>query len=397
MGLSLTNLLLGKHYTGIEHFSIKNEEMTALLSIEKSKDELVIKQAAVVAYTDTFPEDWDKSYPVSLVITTNQVIQKEIALADPSDEKIIHKAFPNLQHDEFFYEIWRLKSRSIVAVSRKSYVNGLVADYQKQGVSIISVSLGIVSIAAMAGFSEERTLATNSHVVTLGEETAIAPKQDELSNTYSINGLEIQSSHLLAFAGILRLLISTPFTSGTIQDYNRVVYDDYNQKTFFSKGFKVIIGVLLVLLLANFFIFNHYYKKEQEISESLELSKSSLETITKAKDRIRIKEQKVKNVVELASSKSSQIINEITRIIPASILLTELAYHPLDKKIKVDEPIMTQESTIEISGTTVDNASLTNWIEKLGKLKWVGQTVITHFGKNELNETVFSLKLTLKK
>jgi len=74
-----------------------------------------------------------------------------------------------------------------------------------------------------------------------------------------------------------------------------------------------------------------------------------------------------------------------------------LVFHPLEKKIKADEPILIQENSITISGTTVDNASLTSWIEKLGKLKWISQTVITHFGKNEQNETVFSLKLTLRK
>lgn len=98
----------------------------------------------------------------------------------------------------------------------------------------------------------------------------------------------------------------------------------------------------------------------------------------------------------ITGSQSSLVINEITRRIPKSILLTELVYHPLEKKIKTEEPIVTQEKTIILSGATIDNAAFTHWIEAIDHFKWLNQVVITRFGKNDLNETEFSIKLTLK-
>ncbi|OUD35035.1 general secretion pathway protein, partial [Flavobacterium psychrophilum] len=246
---SLKNILLGKKYMGIEHFSLDNEEKIALLLIEKKKNELVITQKDKRTYSTILPEKFDKKLPFYLVINTNQVIQKEISEIDTSDEKLLHKAFPNLPWNEFYYEIWRLKTKSVIAISRKTYVNEIVSVYQKQGISIVGISLGICSISGIVNYSPKEELATNHQNISLKEENQIiTAKTTPLSIIYDINGLEIPSTHLLAFSGILRLLLNNRLTSGNLTDYNYALYDNYNQKSFFSKGIQVMVGLLLVIL-----------------------------------------------------------------------------------------------------------------------------------------------------
>jgi type II secretory pathway pseudopilin PulG len=394
---SLTQLLLGKQYIGIEHFSLNNEEKTAILLIEKKKEELVIVKKDKVSYSEKLAEKWDKRLPFFLIINTNQVIQKEIAAIDTNDEKLLHKAFPNTNWDEFYFEIWRLKSKSIIAISRKIYVEELLSNYHKQGISITGFSLGVCSIAELINYTEEKELFTNHQTICWQEENqTITTTNTDLNFTYNINGLAIKNSHILPFAGILHLLLNSTVNTGNVINYSYQLYEDYNQRSFFSKGIKVMIGILLTILLINFFAFTHYYKLNEETSENLLFSKSSLEEVTKTKKRVLSKEQKVKNVVAMTSSQSSLIINEITKRIPQSILLTELIYHPLEKKIKPEESIIILEKTVSLSGTTVNNEAFTHWVEAIEQLKWIDQVVITRFGKNDLNETEFSIKLTLK-
>ncbi|OUD35606.1 general secretion pathway protein, partial [Flavobacterium psychrophilum] len=138
------------------------------------------------------------------------------------------------------------------------------------------------------------------------------------------------------------------------------------------------------------------YKKVQDISEQLLLNNTSQEEILKAKERVKIKELKVQNVLGISSTQCSLLINEITKQIPSSILLTELIYNPLEKKIKTDEPIIIQEKIITISGTTINNTAFTKWVEEIEKFKFIKEVVITNFGKNETAETLFSVKLILK-
>lgn len=394
---SLTSLLLGKQYIGIEHFSLNKEEKIAVLLVEKKKEELMIIKKDKVSYSETLPEKWDKTLPFFLVVNTNQVIQKEVQGIEASDEKLLHKGFPNTNWDVFYFEIWRLKTKSIVAISRKIYVDELLSNYHKQGISIAGISLGVCSIAEIINYSKEKELFTNHQTISWSEETPIVTANAAaIDSTYDINGLEVQNSHVLAFAGILRLLLNGTTNTGNLINYSHQLRENHNQRSFFSKGLKIMIGVLLTILLINFLTFTHYFKLAEETSESLLLSKSSLEEVIKTKQRIQAKEQKVKNVVVMTSSQSSLIINEITKRIPQSILLTELVYHPLEKKIKPEEPILTQEKVVTLSGTTIDNAAFTLWVETLEQLKWINQVIITRFGKNDLNETEFSIKLILK-
>jgi hypothetical protein len=394
---SLISLLIGKQFIGIEHFSFNNEEKTAILLIDEKKGELVITQKDKVSYSKKLAEKWNKKLPFFLVINTNQVIQKEIAAIDTSDEKLLHKAFPNTNWDEFYFEIWRLKNKSIIAISRKSYVNELISNYQEQGIFVAGISLGIGAISEIVNYTNENELFTNHQIISFLEETqTIKIAVANLNTTYNINGLAIKNNHLLPFAGILRLLLGVTINTGNSINYSQDLYEDYNQRSFFSKGIKLMIGILFTILLVNFFTFTHYYTLAQETSENLMLNKSSLEEVARTKKRIQSKEQKVKMVIATTSSKSSLILNEIIKIIPQSILLTEVIYHPLEKKIKNEEAILTQEKTATISGTTINNEAFTHWIEAIEQLKWIDQVVITHFGINDTNETEFSIKITLK-
>ena len=394
---SLNNFLLGTHYIGVEHFTLNNEDKISLLLVEKKKEGLVITKKDRVNYTGKISEKWDNKLPFFLTINTNQVIQKEVSSTDASDEKLLHKAFPNTNWEDFYFEIWRLKTKSIIAIARKSYLHEIVTNYESQKITIAGISLGICSIADIIDYTDEAVLQTNHQLISNQEQEQIisASLQDSVT-TYNINSLQIENRQLLAFSGILRLIMNGTVNTGSIITYSGELYDDYNQKTFFVKGLKIAVGALLVILVLNFIFFTHYYKLAQETSETLLVNKSSIEDVNKIKQRIVVKEEKVKNLVGKTTSQSSLIINEIANKVPASILLTELTFNPLVKKIKPEEPIITQEKTITISGTTIANEAFTNWIESIEKLNWVDKVLITHFGKNDTNETVFSIKLTLK-
>lgn len=394
---SLSSILLGKHYIGIEHFSSNGEEMIAILLIENKKEELHLSKKDKVTYGGSIPEKWDKSLPFIVTINTNQVIQKEVAAIDVSDEKLLHKAFPNTNWEEFYFEIWRLETKSIIAISRKTYVASLLEEYAKQGISIAGISLGVCSLSEIIPYTDGDEFITNHQTVSWNENAPILTiNTEKLESTYSINGLAIQNSHVLAFSGVLRFLLKNTENSGNVIEYSQKQYDHYLQHTLFSKGLKAMIGIVLAVLLINFFVFSHYYNLSQETDASLMLNKSSLEEISKTKQRMLSKERKLKNVMAGSQSQSTAILNEITKRVPSSILLTELVYQPLEKKLKPEKAITTLDKAITVSGTTVNNQDFTLWIEAIEQLKWVNEVVITHFGKNENSETEFAIKLTLK-
>jgi Tfp pilus assembly protein PilN len=78
------------------------------------------------------------------------------------------------------------------------------------------------------------------------------------------------------------------------------------------------------------------------------------------------------------------------------MLLSALSYQPLEKEIKEDEEIVFTPQTITVSGKILNNKDFTNWIETIEHHTWVDKVTITHFGKNETDESVFTVKLKLK-
>lgn len=398
MGLpSINSLLLGKQYIGIEHFTLNNEDKVSLLLVENKKEGLVIAKKDRVNYNGKIAEKWDSKLPFFLIVNTNQVIQKEVSGIDPSDEKLLHKAFPNTNWEEFYFEIWRLKTKSIIAITRKSYLDEMLTNYVAQKISIAGISLGICSIAEIVDYTTETEFYTNHQAVSRQEQNQIITSEAlESAVIYNINDLQLENRQLLAFSGILRMIMNNTPNTGSVVSYSEELYDVYNQKVFFNKGLKVMVAVVFVILVLNFLFFSHYYKLAQETSETLLVNKSSVEDVNQLKKRIIVKEEKVKSILGKTTSQSSLMINEIARKVPSSILLTELAFNPLEKKVKLEEPILVQERTITISGTTIANEAFTRWVEEIEKLNWVDKVLITHFGKNEANETAFSIKLTLR-
>jgi hypothetical protein len=393
---SLNKFLIGKQYIAIEHFTLNNEDKVSLLLVENKKEGLVISKKDRVSYNGLIAEKWDFKLPFFLIINSNQVIQKEILGIDPSDEKLLHKSFPNMDWDEFYYEIWRVKTKSVIAIARKSYVDSLLENYKNQKIEVAGISLGVCSIADIIEYSSENQFFTNYQLISKEENPIIAINSLETTVAYAINGLQIENRQLLAFSGILRLLLNSTVNTGSALSYSEKLYDDFSQNSFFNKGIKIMVGIVLAILVFNFIFFSHYYKLAQESSETLLVNKSSIEDVAKIKERIIVKEEKVKDIDGRMTSRSSLVINEIANRVPTSILLTELTFNPLEKKVKAEEPILTKDKLIVISGTTIANQDFTKWIEEIEKLKWVDKVLITHFGKNEENETAFSVNLTLK-
>lgn len=389
---TLDTVLLGNKFVGIELFSIRGEEGIAIATVEKRKNELVISSKESRSNYTQILEKPKKEYPVFLVVNNANIIQKEFEGTDVSDVKVLNKAFPSIKIDDFYYEIWRLETQSIVAICRKSYIEEIISAYNQLGVTFAGVSLGVCSISAIKGFFKT-TVVTNSQTVSFDSSPLLSNDVTKLVQTYDVNGLDVHSSYILAFSASLQKIITNNSTTGTIKEFNDGLYYTFYQKSFFTKVSRFMVFILLGLLLINFFIFNHYFKKANESTANLNSNKEMIDKIKTIKFRLKDKENKLKNATNVFDSKSSFYINELVKEVPSSVLLDEFTYHPLEKKIKPDEQIAIISSTIVISGKTNNTTDFTNWVEALGNYSWLKKVTIVHFGKSETGETIFTLKL----
>ena len=393
---SLNKLLYGNQFIGIEIFSLNDGQNVAVLNIKKENNELIITQKESRSSIDKLTKKIAKNHPIALIINNNNIIQKEVDSIEINELKILGKAFPNLKVVDFYYEISTLNSKSIVAICRKSYVDELILSYKLIDIPITKISLGVCSISSIVSFNIDPILKTNTQQVDSANEVAIIkPIEKNLVSTYDINGLAIESTFLMCFSGIFNLVIGIQ-NRGSIVELNSRLYNTFYQYSFFNKALKAIIYVLLSILLINFFTFNYYFKKANDTATSLNANKNIIKKIKVIKAHLKIKNEKVANYINSSNSRSSKIISELIKPLPNSILLSELIFHPLEKKIKQEEAIVTQNNIILISGVTSNNEAFTNWVEEIEHFNWLKNVTIVNYGKNEVKETVFTLKLNCK-
>lgn len=392
----LDTLLLGNQFVGIELFSLNGEEAIAQVFVQKKKGELYIENKEMRGDYDHFKIKAEKGNPVFLTINNSQIIQKEIEGVENNDSKLLYKAFPNLKVDDFLYEIWRIETSTVVCICRKNYIEELLKKFGEREISISGITLGVCGISSIKDFVVESKINTNNQSLYFENDTLILnPIENNIVKTYDINGLDVENTYLLSFTSVLQNLLNSNKTTGTIKIFNTELFSNFKQNSFFRKGLKLMVYSLLVLLLVNFFFFNYYFKKANESSTTIVANKSLIEEIKSTKERVKNKEEKLGSNSGYSGVKNSFLINEIVKNIPNSVLLSELTYHPIEKKVKENEKIVFQNDIILISGTTNNPKELTLWFENLEKLNWIKESTILHFGKNEENQTIFTLKLNI--
>lgn len=388
----LKKLLLGKKYIGIEFFSDSQDEKIAFLEVEKKKDSLSISNELIVNGRKELLNN-KSNLPAVLTINNAQVLQKEVSGNDSNDKKILHKAYPNIQLDDFYYEIWRNGSISVISICRKNYVEELLAALS-QSFKVSAVSLGISPLSGIKNFTTATSLTTTMQTVVLdGTEAMIQPKTG--TGLMDINGLQISNQHLLSFSAVLGLIMPSA-TTGSIHDLNKLQAENFWQDSFFQKSLKAGIALLLCVLLVNFFFFSYYFDKVSAGEESVALNISGFKSIAKIKERIKNKERVMNGFANGTDAKSSLLLNEIIKNIPSTLLLSEIDYHPLDKKIKKEEVILTQDQLISVSGVTMSNEDFTGWVERIGQLPQIKNVTIAGFGKNQEGKTIFTLTITVR-
>ncbi len=391
----LDTLLLGNQFVGIEIFSLNGEEAVAQVLVEKRKGELLIASKEMRSNYDHFLLKPSKNTPVFLTINNSQIIHKEVDGIENVDSKLLYKAFPNLKIDEFFYEIWRLESASIIAICRKNYVEATIKTFTERQISVSGISLGVCALSGVKGFLNETLIKTNNQIISLESTTILNPIDNNKATIYDINGLQVENTYLLPFSSVLQNFIFSSKNTGNVIKYNDDLLAEFKQSSLFTNGLKFIIYSLLIILLINFFAFNYYFKKANETSTTIVANKSLIDDIKSTKERIKNKEEKLGNSSSFSGSRSSLLINEIVKNVPSTVLLNELTFNPFEKKIKEDEKIIFLTDVILVTGISNSSKDLTDWFEQLDKLDWVKSSTIINYGKNDENKTQFTLQLNL--
>lgn len=396
------NIIYGTTYYALEHIGVNQDARINILIAKKRKGELIVVDKRNVSQIENVKEYNKKLKNAHLIINNNQVLQKKIdTIQMPSDVVLVNQAFPNIDLKAFYYQIIRAKTKTYVYICRKEYVDTLIQNYEDQGIFITKWSVGNTSIVSLLPlFKEESIIQTPQSIIFIdnGEIRSIdrietGSYQNEY---YDVEGIKIEGIYINTLGAIVATLggVSKDIVFTNFEEKEASQQSYFKQHRLFAIGLPVAIGILLLIFLVNFLFYNHYYTKVNYLNEIGGSNVLQKELLIKKDSIVDQKQKLFEDVIASASSSSSYFIDRVIGEMPSTILLDQLQYHPLLKKVRKNKPIIVQENTLIIRGETTVNNDLSEWISTLEEFDFIESVSIGNLEKKGKN-TTFSIEILI--
>ncbi|SFJ00627.1 PilN domain-containing protein [Olleya namhaensis] len=393
----LSYLQYGNRFCGIEHTTKNGNDIIISTILKHSKKELDIETAFEANTIEEASQIIKKNQHAFLIINNDKVLSKQIESEQKDALKLVYKAFPNINIDDFLYEVFSQKNTHFISLCRKSYVQKIIEDYKKNNIFIISVSIGNSVISVIKSFIKTNEIySSNSKILIEDKLITKIEKNDDLANqSYSLNGLSVSNTCLLSFSGALNSILKIDVTETNFNVNKELLLGSFKQHRFFQQFLKFAGLFLLLGLLINFLVFNHYFNSVNELTQISAVNQSTKSKIVTLNEAVSKKQKMVDDLLKSNGSRSSFYVNEIIHSLPKSIMLSEYNYQPLVKRIKTEKEIKIEGDIIKISGTSNDSKLFSNWISQLEKNNWVVKINIEDYGATSNSNSDFTIKIEI--
>lgn len=392
---------LGNRFCAIE-YGLKNETPHFYATVlKKTRKELLsdafITHSSLTDLTTQLKPHW----PLVLVINNANVITKTVASQDTESNasKLLNAAFPNINTNDFYYEITKGDACYHIAICRSAYINDILKYHASNKHNVINFSLGNLSIAEIVSYSENTEIYTsNSSVISnnYSIKSITTLLEAPPKATYNINGLEVTNIHILSFAAALQNIVFTTTPDTNSEDLRKTLLKDFKNTRFFNQFLKISLISLLAILLVNFYVFNLYFEDVKTLEDTSQLNQIAKKDIKTRRENVEKSQRLAEDILKNNSSKSAFYINSITHSIPNTILLVNINYQPLHGRVKKNKPITVESNVITISGTSNSSDQFSKWITTLETKPWIHRVEVFDYSDATAKRSDFSLKLYIE-
>lgn len=388
-----SNIIFGKHFTAVEHRSINGKEVLQMLILRKKKDSFELTSSLQLTSIADLAKKLDKNQHIFLIINSDKVISKSLEQPIEADQ-ILSRAFPNLKSDEFYSEYLITQKKAFISICRKEAVSHILDTYKKEGLTIVGLSLGTLSIQQLANQFKNQAISISNATIHFDKNTITEIENIEHATTeQNVNGLTLNSEYILPLSGIIQFFRRHTKTESNFSGLTSLLLNNFQQQRYFNLGLKISLATIFTLLLFSFIGFTYYSSHTESLAASLELNKAQKTTLLKLKEEVDNKQQVIQEF-SLASSKASWYIDQIGQHTPPTISLTELQWQPVTKSIKKNEAILTDKNMILLKGESKHVEEFSKWLSTLEEADWVEEMIINDYGTAKNRQSVFEIQLS---
>lgn len=392
----VTHITEGSFYCGLEIAQIENGEIYRYLKLKKTKKELSIVECFELDSLEKVAEHVDGSSPLFLCIDTDSILPKQLEHAPSTEnEALVNEAFPNLDTKNIFWELIQRSSYPIVSIARKDYIDSLLSKLKSYKIEPFEISLGLSSIESILPYIKEKEIRLAKCTLKLDEHSKVTISRDIKSSepkTYNINGLSISNLYVLIFAQIVGH-INQQERIGNLYTLNTVLTSTFKNQRFFHIISRSSLVFFVLILLINFFFYNHYFGKLADLDSIWGANSSKKEQLVQLDAMVKKKQKRVENYTLTSSSNITLYLDQFAQNVPESIVLDRINFQPLNKTIRKSKPIVLDRGIISVSGSSRDRNDFSKWMEQLATFDWIQNVETLDYDYLDKETSSFLLKI----
>ena len=309
--------------------------------------------------------------PVCLLLNGKGILYRKLTVNDTlSETELIKTIIPNAKPEDFYLQQYSVsqennKSAKLFALARKSLIDKVISDFSEKFDFIVNVSISPFVLDDILPVISEKEIWYKNFLLEIKQQKVenFCPSSAAEVQQINIGNKIVHSALLPALALGFSFLLNYKNVDSPIASINER-RGDYIYRQKITLTGKISLIVLFVLLLANFLVFDHYYKKVQSEQQSVVNQENTIDKLKQLKDEFAAKNRFLQQSGLLEQNKVSFYLDKLAATIPSDITLTDIQVNPLANPNK-KENFDLINNLIRISGTSVKSSSFNDWIKGL--------------------------------
>lgn len=359
----------------------------AVIEKKNSKLEIISKGSSPSIEEITIPA----GTPLSISISGKGILHKRTGWTEGmSEAALLQKVLPNARPQDFYVQHTSpVNDHVIVSVARRSSIDEVLAAFTKNKYQVVSCTLGpfcISSIIPALGLdgivSEQLCLPGHTITITDGQVDDHIISGNHDAAPLRIGNEDIEPWFIIPFAAATGYFTGNDI-AGEISSVSEQA-EEWKQKRKFRLSGIALITFLFTVLLANYLVFDHYWKRKQALAVEVSLNDGALGKYTELKKQYDEKMEFLRSTGLLKTSRASFYADRLAMDIPPVIQLTEMNIDPLIKSAD-DDDLEFEPGAIRVAGSCRQSNELNEWIKIIRKKDWVSNVELINYkqGKND--------------
>lgn len=403
--LNLISLNPAEKLGSIEIIIGDNDFSYNLVILEKSKKTLnILEYHNDINSFDELLTTIPKNLPVILSVTGKGIIFKKLKNKNyNNDLEILNDVLPNVTLKEFELRKCEIDDEFFFAiVIRKQLIDKIFTLFDNQKLFILDIRFGPFDIQNVLPYVNLGTkeIFTSVYKLTTSESKieSVVSNSQNISNDILFDEESINNNSLIAFANGFSFLVLKREQQGSFDTI------DHSSKEFkYYKTYKKLsigtITFLFIALLINYFVFDNFHSRYNNISGQLDEYQGLLSSFTRKQEEFKEKKEIISKTGMTEISRISQFADQLANNLPNGISFTKMNFYPISKRNSRTKEFDFGNDQLILSGLANTSTTLNEWIQTLNDFKWIDEVNDFTFSREneETNELIkFDLNIAIK-